>query len=331
MSLKKAVELVQIPVIQHDLERIGKMVDTRLSELNLDGLVATEETIKSMKTLRADLNKELKDFEEQRKVVKELVNKPYQEMEDVYKQQVSDKYKNAVDVLKKKIDEHEFKIKLEKKQQLFDYFKDVTDLAGIDFVAFEEVGIDVNLSTTIKKYKEQIDEFIEKVNSDVSLINTQEHKAEIFVEYKKNLNVSKAIQDVTERKQLEQAEQERLRLIEIDRRHNALKFLSFDGFTQSYIHPLYKDLIITIEEVENMKRPEFEAKVALMKQAIKNRTEITAPVVETQITETPAAETPISQNVPKILTARFEVKGTIEQLTKLNSLMKELKIEYKNI
>ncbi len=42
MSLKKAVELVQIPVIQHDLERIGKMVDTRLSELNLDGLVATE-------------------------------------------------------------------------------------------------------------------------------------------------------------------------------------------------------------------------------------------------------------------------------------------------
>lgn len=56
---------------------------------------------------------------------------------------------------------------------------------------------------------------MDKVVDDLNLINTQDHKAEILVEYKQNLNVSQAITMVTNRfkaieeekkKQLEKAQ-----------------------------------------------------------------------------------------------------------------------------
>ena len=71
------IKLKVLPVIEHDLVKVGNLVDKRLAQLNVANLVATDETIQSLKTLRADLNKELKEYEEQRKVVKDLITKPY--------------------------------------------------------------------------------------------------------------------------------------------------------------------------------------------------------------------------------------------------------------
>ena len=42
-------------------------------------------------------------------------------------------------------------------------------------------------------------EFIDKIADDLNLIDTQEHKAEILVEYKQSLNVSNAITTVNNR------------------------------------------------------------------------------------------------------------------------------------
>lgn len=47
--------------------------------------------------------------------------------------------------------------------------------------------------------QEQCRTFIDKIVDDLSLIETQEHKAEILVEYKQTLNVSQAITTVTNR------------------------------------------------------------------------------------------------------------------------------------
>ncbi|MFW5753510.1 MAG: DUF1351 domain-containing protein, partial [Marinilabiliaceae bacterium] len=103
METQNGIVLKQAPVIQHKLEEAGKQVTERIDSLNIDSLVATEETLKSLKDMRAQLNKELKEFEEQRKFVKQGVNKPYLEFESVYKEQISDKYTGAVDKLKEKI------------------------------------------------------------------------------------------------------------------------------------------------------------------------------------------------------------------------------------
>ena len=51
----------------------------------------------------------------------------------------------------------------------------------------------------MKSLKEQAKSFIDKAVDDLKLIETQEHKAEILVEYKQTLNVSQAITSVTNR------------------------------------------------------------------------------------------------------------------------------------
>ena len=55
------------------------------------------------------------------------------------------------------------------------------------------------MSITAKKLKEQCTAFLDRVMDDIQLIATQEHTAEILVEYKKLLNVSQAIRTVKER------------------------------------------------------------------------------------------------------------------------------------
>jgi len=209
METNNEIVLKQAPVIQHKLEEAGKQVTERIESLNIDSLVATEESLKSLKEMRAELNKELKKFEEQRKAVKQGVNKPYQKFEQVYKDQISDKYTGAVDKLKEKIGSVEMKLKEQKRNELIEYFDDFCASEKIDFLKFINTGIEVNLSTSTKKYKEQIQEFIERVKSDLALIKTDEYATEILVEYKKTLNASQAITNVRTRKQAEKEETEK--------------------------------------------------------------------------------------------------------------------------
>ena len=48
---------------------------------------------------------------------------------------------------------------------------------NIDFVTFESVALDINLSTSEKKYKEQCNEFISRIKDDLALIGTQDECA----------------------------------------------------------------------------------------------------------------------------------------------------------
>ena len=116
------IKLVTKPVIQHDLVSVGKSVTERLEALNINNQVATIDTIQSLKTLRADLNKEFAEFEEQRKTVKKLVNEPYDEMDAIYKREITEKYNTAGDTLKTKIGQYEDSQKEEKRNNTFAYF-----------------------------------------------------------------------------------------------------------------------------------------------------------------------------------------------------------------
>ena len=59
---EKEIQLVQVPKIVHRLQEAGARVTERLKELGVESLVATEDTVKVLKELRAELNKELADF-----------------------------------------------------------------------------------------------------------------------------------------------------------------------------------------------------------------------------------------------------------------------------
>lgn len=200
----------QLPIIEEQLKKVSEEIGEKVSEaLNL---VCTDETVKTIKEVRANLNKELKDFEEKRKQVKAEVMKPYDDFEKIYKECISDKYKTADVELKNKIDSVENELKEKKKQEVADYFNEYLNSKNIDFVTFENTNINVTLSASMKSLKEQAKNFIDKISDDLKLIDTQEHKAEILVEYKQTLNVSKAITTVSDRFEAieeEKAKQER--------------------------------------------------------------------------------------------------------------------------
>ena len=193
--------LKQKPIIEHNLVRVGTSVTERLNALNIEGQVATEETVGALKKLRAELNKELAEYEAQRKAVKEAVMLPYNELDEVYKTEVSEKYKSAVDLLKDKIAFVEDKIKSEKRDEVVSYFAELCLAEDLDFLSFPQTGIEVKLSDTLKSLKERVFEFVSKVSEELRLIDTQNFKAEILAEYKKTLNAAKAIREVQERKE----------------------------------------------------------------------------------------------------------------------------------
>ena len=164
--MKNQIQLVQSPIIKHDLISVGANVSKRIEELNVENLVATNDTIKSMKSLRAELNKEAKEFEEQRKAVKDAVNSPYDEFKKVYDIEVIGKYTKAISTLKTKIGVHEIKIKEAKQANIERYFKELCLSEKIDFLKFSQLNLKIDLSTSEKKYKDFCNEFVLKVQEE---------------------------------------------------------------------------------------------------------------------------------------------------------------------
>lgn len=205
----------QLPVIVEQLAQVKETVIQRVQTAT--SLVCTDETVKEVKKARAELNSEFKQWEEKRKEVKTAVMTPYEKFEAVYKDCVSDTYKKADAELKAKIEGVEKELKQKKADEVKEYFNEYRESAGIDFVTFEQANINVTISASMKSLKEQAKAFIDRIGDDLALIDTQEHKAEILVEYKKTLNASAAVTGVNarfkaiedEKRRIEEAEERR--------------------------------------------------------------------------------------------------------------------------
>ena len=328
------IKLIQLPVIEHDLVTVGKMVDERLQKLNLANLVATEETIKSMKALRADLNNEFKEFEGQRKVLKDVLMKPYNEMNTVYEEEVSEKYKMATNILKDKIGEFENRIKDEKKQDVEYYFNELMIASSIDFLTFPMLKLDINLSTTTKKYKEEVLAFVERVKSDLELIGMQQYKAEMLVEYKKDLNISRAIREVADRKEAERLEKEKQEQLETDRRANVLVYecnMLHRAFVKAYVNIIDETISVPFDFLRTASKEEFEARVSEIKTVIaqQRKEPVSTTFTHQEPLKSPEVVSPIQKE--EILTAKFQVSGTYTQLKALNEYIRQNDLTYINI
>lgn len=207
--IKDLIEIKQLPVIEEQLKTVSKTIDDRIK--NAKSLACTEESIKTVKELRASLNKDFQEFEAKKKEVKEKILAPYNRFEEVYKEYISDKFKNADKDLKEKIDTVENELKNKKEQEIRDYFEEYKQANNIDFVTFEQAKINITLSASMKSLKEQAKAFIDKIADDLVLISTQINKEEILIEYKKDLNVSRSITEIMNKKeQLRQLEEQKV-------------------------------------------------------------------------------------------------------------------------
>ena len=191
------MKITQKAIIEEQLKTISDEIQKRVDYA--EKLVCTIDTIKDIKKQRTILRNQFNDLETQRKQVKAEFQAPYLRFEKVYKELISDKYKNADVKLKRKIDNVESELKLQKENNIREYFLEYCESEEIDFIKFEQIGLNINLSATEKSLREQIKAFVDKVKSDIELIQHEDNFAEIMIEYTKHLNVSRAIIEVKER------------------------------------------------------------------------------------------------------------------------------------
>ena len=333
MKENNEIQLVTKPKITHKLEELGANVTKRLAELNIESLVATEDTMKSLKELRADLNKELTGFEDQRKFIKKEIMNPFDEFEAVYKIEISEKYTSAINLLKDKIASVETRIKDEKKAKVKAYFEELCLSEKIDFIPFEKLGLDINLSTSEKAYKEKCNEVIARTIDDLNLIKTTDFEAEILTEYKTSLNASLAITTVKTRKEKEAEEKIRLHTIETNKRIARVKAsgMIFDEMMKIYFYS--EEIFVTSSFIDTSNNEEWNKGIIAVEEKIKLAKQSAGGTqANIEFTAKPTVITaPTVQAKEETVTASFEVTGTMAQLRALGQYMKDNNITYKNI
>ena len=209
------ITVQQLPVIVYErLESVGQEIDKRIAALDLDKQLVTEDTKKAVKDTRAMLNKELKDFEEQRKRIKEQVIAPYEAFEKAYNSFIKVKYETADSILKVKIDEFDKRLKADKEARIRAYFTELCQANNIDFLPFERLCLNIRLNDSDKSLKDivntNIDNVVKSLEFIESLTDPDEYKAEILADYKQCLDVTTAIRNAQYRKQQREAELARI-------------------------------------------------------------------------------------------------------------------------
>ena len=212
---EELITLKQPPIIVYEkIKAVGQQIEAKIAELNLDNQLVTDETLKSAKNTRTMLRKELAVFEEQRKFIKEQVNTPYEAFEKAYKEHIKVHYDKADNTLKYKIDEVQNRLLNDKQGRIKDYFTELCQSQGIDFLIFERLPLNITLSDSDKKFKEQVANFVGEVSKSLQLIESlnepDEFKAEMLTEYKQTLDVMIAINNAKYRKQQREAELQRI-------------------------------------------------------------------------------------------------------------------------
>ena len=280
------ITVQQLPVIIYErLESVGQEIDKRIAALDLDKQLVTEDTKKAVKDTRAMLNKELKDFEEQRKRIKEQVTTPYMAFEKAYNSFIKEKYEKADSTLKVKIDEFDRRLKADKEARIRAYFTELCQANNIDFLPFERLCLNIRLNDSDKSLKDivntNIDNVVKSLEFIESLTDPDEYKAEILADYKQTLDVMIAINNAKYRKQQREYELQR---IEAQKARAEQARLA----------------------------PEARAKEAAPLQA-PEEVKSEERIVKNEVV--PAAQ----EEIPDLIVTSFTVKGTMEQLRALKA------------
>lgn len=198
LDLNEIIKIQHLPEIFEQLEKVGKFVDEKLK--GVTDLKATDTNKSNLKDKRTEINNTLSILEDKRKEIKKAIEAPYDVFNEKYTKEVKDKLEEASKTLTGKINFIEDTQKKAKEKLLRKFFEEYKISKNIDFVTFEQMHLNIILSITEVKYKNDIVKFLDKVSDELDLINLQSSKEEIMYEYKKTLDLANSIKIVQERK-----------------------------------------------------------------------------------------------------------------------------------
>lgn len=220
IDINDIVRIETMPVVFEQLEKIGTLIDERTKDL--DTLECTEENKQEVKKRRTEINNTLKVLEDKRKEIKTKLLEPYNVFEEKYENECKTKLQNASELLKGKIDIIESQQLLEKENELREFVNQHCEANKIH-LDFERIGLNITLSASVKSLKEQALEFINKVVSELKLIDMEEYRDEILYEYNQTLNFVDSKTKVVERhKQLELLKQQQEEKLEQEKQEEEI-------------------------------------------------------------------------------------------------------------
>lgn len=225
LNINELIKVEQLPKIFSQLEIIGEAIDKKLE--GIDDLKCTEENKKEVKTRRTEINNMKKIMEDKRKEIKNAIMKKYDIFNKKYEKEVKTKLENASNILTDKINEIEDGQKQEKREAIEEFANNyIIDKNLEGLVTFEQLNINITLSASEKSLKDEVLRKLEKIETDIKLINLEEkYSDEILIEYKKNFDLTKSKLEVINRhKQLEKLQQEKSEIqLKIDEEDNIVE------------------------------------------------------------------------------------------------------------
>lgn len=187
----------QLPIIEQQLMAVKEEIRARVEDaLSLE---CTADTVKEIKKVRAELNKEHTEFESRRKGVKKAIMAPYEEFEALYKECISDQYNDADTQIKHRVAEVEAVVLKTKYDEVKAYFDEYAQSIELSWVSLEIAVPKITLSASVKSLKASAKAFLDRTNNDIKLINSMPYATEIMVEYKDCYDITQATQTVLDR------------------------------------------------------------------------------------------------------------------------------------
>lgn len=200
MTLDQLIVVEQLPIITEKLQQHAAVIDKRLSIV--DDLVCTEESLKEVKKVRADFNKESAAAHELFRAAKDQVLMRWNEVETAYNECIRDKYRAADITLKSKIGDVESELTTRKIEGIKVYFNEYATTHSVtEYADFRRQMSDIKRSSSDAMLKRICQERIDSIVNGLRAIETQPEvlQAEILAEFKRTLKATEAITVVSER------------------------------------------------------------------------------------------------------------------------------------
>ena len=191
------ITIEQLPVVAERFSQMVEPVRQRIGEIL--AMECNENTKSAVKAERTALRKFRDEMKQAVEAKKNELFAPWNAVEREV-ERIEKMCEDADVQLRGKITAVEDGEKHLKEENVREYFCEKCSALGIAWLRFEDTKITVRLSDSMKSLYRKVDEFTDRVASDVAAIVVMEDSAEILMEYKKHFVLGKAVGEVMERR-----------------------------------------------------------------------------------------------------------------------------------
>ncbi|EOT1854529.1 TPA: DUF1351 domain-containing protein [Listeria monocytogenes] len=218
----------------------------------IENIEVTEENVKQSKKLLAAVNKEVKNLESERILIKKEMLEPYNEFEKQVKEIVSI-VKTADEMVRQQVTQIEeeeredkklvLKRLFEKRIRMYDF---KTYFTFDDFIENRHL----NKSLSINKIESEMVKWLTKIETELKVIETMPYADEIIAEYKETKDLAVSAQIVSDRHKAQEVIKEAKNDIKDNQLHSKITFTLFDEKDVKLVEMFMQQNKIKFEKVE---------------------------------------------------------------------------------